>query len=206
MGKPLVIALLGRAGSGKSTTAQYIQDKLDATRISFAGPLKGLAKHLMGFTDEQVYGSEKEVIDSRVRGLLSGIDLAGHEFVRDAYTPRVFLQRLGNGAREFIHNRVWIEAAIDKAVNGTNQIYVIDDCRYVNEAEAIHADPRIDGRVIKIDGIGRQSDADPNHPSEAQVDQVPSQFIDFLITNDISNGLDTLHAEVDLVLEKLSIG
>jgi dephospho-CoA kinase len=40
---PIVIGLLGRQGSGKSTVARYLRDTFGAQVISFASPLKNMA-------------------------------------------------------------------------------------------------------------------------------------------------------------------
>ena len=84
--KPLIVAFLAKAGSGKTTAAEHLIEKYqDVERISFAGPLKIMAQALFKFSEAQLYGDQKEVIDPRY----------------DA-TPRQLLQLLGAKARECI--------------------------------------------------------------------------------------------------------
>ena len=59
-----VILLTGRAGCGKDTTADMLVRDLGYVKYSFAKPLKTLTRDLFGFTEIQVYGSEKEVVIS----------------------------------------------------------------------------------------------------------------------------------------------
>lgn len=59
------IGLAGSARHGKDTTAKYLVDNYGFQSFAFATPLKELAKRLFGFTDEQLYGNDRDVIDSR---------------------------------------------------------------------------------------------------------------------------------------------
>jgi hypothetical protein len=80
---------------------------------------------------------------------------------------------------------------------------VIDDCRHVNEAAHFLDNPS--AYVIKIENPERVSEADPNHPSELEVDMVPSDYIDFTITNLPSEGLEALHQKLDGILRKIGL-
>ncbi len=172
--KPTVIALLARAGSGKTTAADYLVGTYGAKKISFAGPLKVLAKTLFDMSDEQVYGSLKEVVDGRYQR-----------------TPRQLMQLLGNEARKTFGTDIWIKAAMQTVKEDSAPLYVIDDCRYVNEAVAIHNAQDFVGHVVKINCPDRHkhSSADPNHPSEAQVDLVPEEYIFSTILNTHVQGI-----------------
>ena len=188
--KPTVIAFLGRAGSGKSTAAKYVIENMGAQRVSFAGPLKELARHLLELSEDQVYGSQevKETVDPRY-----------------GFTPRQFLQRLGNGAREIISKDVWINAMLTTIQKSDSQLFVIDDCRYVNEAKLISESPEIRGFVIKLECPNAETSADPNHPSEAEVDQVPPGFISQTIVSSRSPGSADLLTKVRTVLEEFKV-
>ena len=183
MKKNTVIAFLARAGSGKTTATKYLIENHGAVHVSFAGPQKELARGLLEFSDEQLYGSLKETIDERY-GL----------------TPRTFLQRLGNQARQVIGETVWIDAAVNTINQPFNEgrLIVIDDCRYPNEAETIAA--MAGGHVIKIISPDRTSVADPHHPSEAGVDLVPEEHLFTNIVNDQHKGLERFKDQVQDVL------
>ena len=190
-----VIAFLGRAGSGKTTAGNYVVEKYGATRVSFAGPLKELAKLLFDFTDEQVYGSQesKETVDPRY-----------------GFTPRKAMQNLGNGAREIIGKTVWTDACFNTIRKTDSNLFVIDDCRYVNEARLIQglsvfSDNVYIPSVIKLVCPDSVSNDAGTHPSEAEVDMVPPEFIDFTIESARSPGSVDLLSKIDACLDRLDI-
>jgi len=181
--RPLVIGLLGRAGSGKSTVAKHLRDKYQAQIFSFASPLKKLAAELMGFTHSQLYGTqaEKETVDPRY-----------------GFSPRQFMERLGNGAREHLGENVWRDGAfhaIREHFSGRCKslpaaLYVIDDVRYPNEAEGIHS--AFGGYIVKLICPDSVSTSDPNSKTEKCVDEVPDDVVDLTLSVARSEGAATL--------------
>lgn len=121
-----VVAFAGRAGAGKTTYADYTLKAIPGSRkVSFAKPLKDIAREVMGFTEEQLYGtqSQKEAQDLE-RGMSS----------------REFLELLGKACRRHIHPEVWIDAAhtaIQTELRSGASVVVMDDCRYANEGSAL---------------------------------------------------------------------
>lgn len=195
MKKPKVVAFLARAGHGKTTAARHLVTQHNARIVSFAGPLKRLAKRLLPLTDEQLYGATevKEAVDPRF-GFSSG----------------EFMQRLGEGARQEIRQLVWYDGAINEihqlfnaSDDKDNMLFVIDDMRYINEAEAFYNDDTINSRVIKLTCPDAVSNRDPNHPSEAQVELVPPKFIDHTIISKKSTDSTDLKEKVDAVFATL---
>ena len=149
----MLIALCGRAGSGKSTVAKFLAEKYGAKTHSFARPLKGIVKDFFGFTDEQVYGTQaqKETVDPRW-----------------GMSPRQALQKLGTDCiRKHLGDDVWRDAVLDKIDYSDDSIHVIEDCRFQNEAAGIREKG---GVVVKLICPDRRSFADEIHPSEASVD------------------------------------
>jgi len=173
--KPRVIGFLGRAGSGKTTAAQYLCDHYGAHRQSFAGPLKKMAMELWGFSNHQVFGPAcvKEEIDYRC-----------------GVSPRQAMQRLGESVRQQLGEDAWTIAlckAISVNYQGKNDLIVIDDVRYMNEAALIATTLQFHGKVIKIVNPNNTSMADRQHPSETQVDQVPEKFLTATIQNSMDD-------------------
>lgn len=193
MTRPVVVALLGRAGSGKSTAAAHLEEHFTAARYSFARPLKELAKELFGLTDEQVYGTQaqKEEVD-----------------VRYGVSARDLLIRLGEGARKHIGSRVWadgcINAILAQHAQGGPSLHVIEDLRHINEAEMVKTDPRIRGYVVKLEYGNRQSSSSyDNAPSEASVDQVPDELIDTVICHLQSENASDLRTKLSTTVMDL---
>lgn len=154
-----VVALMGPAGSGKSTAAKHLVERYGARAYSFAQPLKEMARALWGFTDAQLYGTqaEKEAIDPRWN-----------------MSPRVALQKLGTDAcRRHLGDDIWTRACLERIVRERPQLAVIEDLRFENEAKAVLAlqyrsDIPITGIVVKLECPDRQSSTDEVHASERE--------------------------------------
>lgn len=143
-----IIAFTGLAGSGKSTAAAHLVSQRGFTRIRFAGPLKAMMAAL-GLTHEQIEGSEKE----------QPCELLGGK------TPRWAMQSLGTEwGRDMIAPDLWIRAFnVALANTRPDMPVVVDDCRFPNEAAAIH---KAGGVLIRIERPGAGAGA-AGHSSEA---------------------------------------
>ena len=127
---PKVIALSGRAGSGKSLASETLV-QAGWKRVKFADGLKNMLRSLYdtaGLTldeiERRLEGDLKEQPDPLLKGK----------------TPRWAMQSLGNEwGRELIHRDLWLSLAIKAVRNHMSVGYnvVVDDCRYVNEADAV---------------------------------------------------------------------
>lgn len=130
-----IIGLLGPAGAGKSSIAGYLEKHYGAKRYSLAGPLKEIAKRTLGFTDDQLYGTQeqKETVDPRF-----------------GFSPRWFLQRLGTeGCRAVLGADIWTQACLKRIEEERPTIAVIEDVRFVNEARIVSG-----RRGFFADGLG----------------------------------------------------
>ena len=88
----MIIAFCGLKTSGKTAASEYLVREYGFKRLSFAGPLKESCRLIFQLSDEQVYGSEKEVHDPRW-------DM----------TPRKILQLFGTEVGRQIDESVWIK-------------------------------------------------------------------------------------------------
>lgn len=187
---PTVIAFLGTAGSGKSTAARHLQQKYGSYTYGFAYPVKALAKKLFDFTDEQIYGdyAAKEQIDPRY-----------------GKTPRDILKALGHGLREEFGMSVHTNACFNHLINVRNDhsLISLEDCRYVNEAGFLRDNSNFRYLVIKLVCPNSASTADPTHPSEAEVDQVPPSLLAATIVSNTSPGAVDLLSKLDNLLVDL---
>lgn len=186
----MIIGLNGYSGSGKDEFARLIQ-KLDPSygNKKFAGKLKEVASLLLGVPVKMFEDREhKETVLSH-EWWISGED-GDHPM-----SVREFLQILGTeGLRQGLHKNVWVNALFAdyrraaKLVPSDNTSsdykveyigdypnWVISDCRFKNEAQAIKDRG---GYVVRIDRPGVKPVN--NHPSETDLDD---WNFDFKIAN-----------------------
>lgn len=169
-----IIALTGRAGSGKSTAAAILLEHYglgpSAARRSFATPLKQMI--VAYYT---AVGLSVDEINRRLHGDLKD---AADDYLMGR-TPRHAMQTLGTEwGRHLIHPDLWVESLFMRS-SGCDVI-IIDDCRFPNEAAAVRSRG---GVIIRV--VGRSSGEVGQHQSEKQ------EFdADFIIDN--RHGLDEL--------------
>lgn len=166
---PDVVAFTGLAGSGKSTAAQFLVDKLGYTRVRFAGPLKDMMRAL-GLSERQIEGDLKETPCEWLNGR----------------TPRYAMQHLGTSwGRDLIGPDFWLELwhRHTSIVLHAGGRVVVDDLRFPNEAAAIR---KFGGDIFKIEGRGGIAGG---HVSEAGVG-----IADVVLVN--LGSIDELHGKV----------
>ncbi len=173
--QPFILGLLGRSLSGKSTAADYYRDQHGFTVVNFADPLKDVLKHVLGLTEAQVRGDQKDVVDSRY-----------------GVTSRDLMIRLGHGGREILWQDIWVEACfhrIERLLNAdpSRRLFVIGDVRYASECHAIY---ECGGAVVKL------TRRTTNIFTEASVDDVPADIIWKTIDNGTMT-VDDLKAALD---------
>ncbi len=156
----MIVGLLGPAGSGKSTIAAHLADRYNAQRYALAEPLKTLVMRSFEFTHNQCWGSQedKETIDSRYN-----------------VSPRWMLQRIGTqGIRSVFGQDVWIDMLLARISKEHPPLAVIEDCRFVHEAQKI-----LDagGHVWRLESPDRETVADQTHASEAEWSSAPYDYI-----------------------------
>lgn len=142
----MIIGLTGRKGCGKSSVANIFRDRLGYEILSFASPIKDMLR-VLGLGDA-------ELNDPTIK-----------EIVLDEYgkSPRELMQILGTEfGRDLIDPRIWVTALEKRIEAGTD--YVIDDVRFPNEAEMIHARG---GKVVRIYRPAQEEEAEDRHISES---------------------------------------
>lgn len=130
-----LVALTGRAGTGKTTLAKHLSSTHDCVIASFASPLKAAIATLFGFDS-----SRWDDREFRSRPLAGG------------FSPREIIQRLGT---DFIRNEIASDTMIRRmnekfrVMSGVQQgpTLVIDDLRFDNEAVWVWS---VGGVVIEV--------------------------------------------------------
>jgi hypothetical protein len=139
-----IIAICGKAGSGKDTIADYLSNECNYTRMSFASSLKDAVSvvfnwdinMLNGLTDES--RKWREEVDSWWADRLNIPHL----------TPRWILQHWGTDdlCRAHFHDDIWI-ASLENKFRSFDADVVISDCRFPNEVAMIK---QLNGKIINV--------------------------------------------------------
>lgn len=140
----LLIGLAGKAGSGKTTLANLIQQRLKMRRVSLSWELKVMVETVFGVP----------VTTDKRAPVLGG-----------KMTYRTLLQQVGVAMRG-IHEDVWVDE-VDRIIHNTPSPagYVIDDVRFENEARYVLENG---GRLFLLMGRhGYVSETEGLHVSEA---------------------------------------
>lgn len=146
---PNIIALIGNAGAGKSTVAEYLTKVHGYHVVKFAAPLKNMLRAI-GLTDEEIEGSLKE----QPCDLLCG------------KTPRHAMVTLGTEwGRDHIGSEFWAGLWEEEACLHLNsgQLVVVDDCRFENELAAVKRRGGVAWHIVRPDHAGSSL---PGHRSE----------------------------------------
>lgn len=144
----IIIGLLGKAGSGKTSIAKYLQAK-GYRIISFADPIKELAKEYFGLTAEEVY----ETKPPQARTILQGIG----SLIREQIDENYFIQEAANKIR-------YADLQAQK--------FCIDDIRLAEEAQFIKDAGGIVVKVECSDSPQSLTEGQKQHITE-QIDAIP---------------------------------
>lgn len=153
---PKVIALIGQAGSGKTTIAEHLELQHHYVRVRFAGILKAMLFEL-GLTLEEIDGALKE----KPCPLLLG------------KTPRYAMQTLGiEWGRHLIHPDLWAHAWKVKVTEQLNLGHrvVCDDCRFENETNSVRSFQR--AQIWSVWRLERDLPKRMDHESEKEFDKL----------------------------------
>ncbi len=184
------IGLLGPAGAGKSSVAEYLERCYGAKRYSLAGPLKEIAMRTLDLTHDQCWGTQaqKETVDPRY-----------------GFSPRWFLQRLGTeGCRAVLGDKIWTQTCLTAISRDRVDFAVIEDVRFMNEAEAILFDTSYGrtGQVWRLVPPAQTDSIDTGtHASESEWRRAP--FSREIVPN--ARGLKELFGLVDDACASLGI-
>lgn len=152
----MILGFCGHKGSGKSTAAEVLREE-GFTRRALADPLKEACAIIFNLTQDQLYGDKKEVIDPRWDK-----------------TPREIMQLFGTEVGRQIDEDVWIKS-LKAHIDGGD--WVVDDVRFVNEAEAIR---EMGGTVV---GLTRCPGGVDDHQSEREMAERFDEMTDVVIDN-----------------------
>lgn len=182
----MIVALAGRKNSGKTTAAEYIASVYDYEEYALAEPMKEALRVMFGFTEEQLYGKQKEEVDLRYgispRQMLQTLGTEwGQHVLQDAAPYFRFLTGRGLWVKRFFYEVYW-----------QGRDYVISDVRFQHEILGLQDID--DVRSVWIEG-GEENDDHESEPKNLKVDVV--------IHND--GEPEELYDSLDILMESLSV-
>lgn len=138
----MLIGLCAQKQNGKDTMADYLCHKYKFVKLSFASPLKEACKILFGFTEAQVNGSEKEIIDEKWGvSPRTVLQFVGTDLFRDQM--KTIIPGIGDNFWALC-----LKNSIDKIIKSTPDArIVISDVRFPNEVKMIQ---QLGGLIVKI--------------------------------------------------------
>ena len=151
----MIIGITGKKGAGKDTIGDALRE-LGYERVSFATPLKEVAKIVFGITDEEM--TDRTLKETEI----------------DRYpfkSPRKILQILGTDMFRTFFDGCWVECF--KRNNSDGKNVFITDVRFLDEAEAIK---ELGGKMVRIVRPALNDDGD-RHPSEMEMEKIECDFV-----------------------------
>jgi len=177
----MIIGLSGYAQVGKDTVANYLVERYDFVKVSFADPIREALYRL----DPKV-----DIADMRGVSLRAAVDGLGWENTKvDSEDTRKLLQRMGTEVgREMFGEDFWVNQGLLKASQHDNVVFA--DTRFENEANAIR---KHGGQVWRV----HKHDHGPvnNHPSETALDDYR---FDWTLPN--YAGIEDLYVLIDSIM------
>jgi hypothetical protein len=183
--KTVVILLAGKAGNGKTTVAEMLEQKLGegeltTFRYSFAGPIKYMAIAFMGWDKNK---------DEKGRKLLQDIGKVGRE-----YDPNIWVKHLLNQMDK-------------KAGIMPFNFVIVDDWRFLNERDYLVQNPLLDVFSVRIHGRKAElpgetgKDVSENSLPEAEMDEM--NLYNFVLDNS-QDGVELLNEAVEVLADTIS--
>ena len=172
----MIVAFIGAISSGKTTAAEYLEERHGYTRHNFADPLR----QVMSTLDPTVWWVHDYDDDDDDAAITynDAVSFYGYRRAKDIYPEiRRFMQCLGTEVgRGLFGENFWV----DQWTAGiTTPHIVVDDLRFPSELRAIRS---LGGKVIRIDRPLFDPTPTPNpHESESHW---PLFSYDYKILND----------------------
>ena len=182
----MIIGFTGHNGSGKNLAADCICETLTGFKQdAFAKPLKEVCSILFGLSDREMNDPE-----------IKETPLERYPF----QSPREIMQKLGTEGVRSNWKDAWVEA-LKSRVRGLGN-FVITDCRFQNEADALR---ELGGKIIRI--VRPDSEPKNDHERDLHASETVqnSLYVDKTVINDGSVNLFSarvLAAVLELMEEK----
>lgn len=178
----MIIGITGKKFSGKDTLADELVLNHNFIKYSMADPLKDALKALFGFTDEQLYGNQKEIIDTRWK-----------------ITPREVMQFFGTQVMQYkiqelipdLERNFFVKRFEDFCKKNKDKNIVVADIRFQHEINSIK---KLNGYIIRVTRDNLNNNLS-EHISESGLEALIN--VDYIVKNNSSK------QEAFLILKKI---
>ena len=162
--RPVIVALSGYQGHGKTTAARWLADRHGFVHTSFAAPIRAGLCASFGMAEAWFQGKTKMTVCDQLCGA----------------TPREAMEKFGDAGRA-IDKDMWVRAW-DRGLPDESLI-VIDDARYDREVEYALGVARRRGAQFVMMEIARPGyDTGTAHESN-RLPAVPEDVLSFAVVN-----------------------
>lgn len=156
----VVIGFVGKMGSGKTTAAKYLVDKIGYRRLRMADSLKRMLREGLGIDPEYIDGELKNQPCPELCGRTArhAMVTLGTEWGRDLINPNIWVNAVHKQLCEYMEEG--------------HKNFVIDDIRFLNEAIWVRSLSNIVGQSYLIRIIRFDTENKSGHRSETEQDGI----------------------------------
>lgn len=161
----MILALTGLAGSGKTTVADYVVRERGFFKVNFKDALVSEMK-------ENLSGVLSEIVLIMDKIAYNGVNPWTIERLFKEKPPlmRALMQNYGTEVRRGDDENYWTNRWADK-ISGADRHIVVDDCRFLNEADAVHKMDGVIVRIVRTDIINTIT-----HQSEVEMESIKPDY------------------------------
>jgi dephospho-CoA kinase len=160
----VIVGLSGKKQSGKTTAAKYLVEKYGFVRVNFKDALlKELEERFPDLLKEIALTLDTTFYDGTKRWTVARM------FEEKPPLIRTLMQNFGTEVRRKDHEDYWVVKWLKEVQKYQN--VVVDDVRFLNEAQAVHD---VFGNVIRI--IREDMVTTDGHQSETEMDHIVPDY------------------------------
>lgn len=185
----MIVGFTGKKQSGKSTASKYVAHKYNLRRVNFKDALVHEIK-------DRFPDLLKSIIEVMERVDFNDLNPWTIDRLFQDKPPlmRSLLQNHGTNVRRMDNGNYWVNQWKAETIG---KDVVVDDVRFLNEAEAIR---ERGGVIIRITRLGLSSS--DNHISEIEMDQITPDFTITVDTGDFA----TLYRQLEEIVSSITHG
>ncbi len=174
-----ILGISGKRGAGKTALALHLAKRYGFVRVSFAEDIRRICRMMFPLTEADLTDPKRKEAP-----------WADYD-----WSPRDFMLHLGEFMR-FHDKDYWLRVALAKCTDG-KKVYVFDDLRFLNEADALR---NVGAKLIRVNRYEHQNPYGKNLDIESET-QLDSYKFDYVVEDCRNTTLKQLHGHDSQILE-----